>query len=116
VYGFASDLRDVENRKMAFVKVGTLAELPAGSVMEATLGERTFAICNLNGELHALDGSCPHVGGPLGQGNLEGSTLICPWHCWEFDCRTGANEHNEDLSVRKFDVRVENGDILINAD
>ena len=50
---------------MAFVKVGSLAALPPGSVTEVTLGEDSYAICNLKGDLHALWGICPHAGGPL---------------------------------------------------
>ena len=52
---------------MAFVKIGSLAALPPGSVMEAEVGEGTYAICNVGGQLSALDGICPHAGGPLGK-------------------------------------------------
>ena len=55
--------------------------------MEALVGDGTYAVCNAGGEIHALDGICPHAGGPLGQGALHGTTLVCPWHAWEFDCR-----------------------------
>lgn len=98
---------------MAFVKVGTLAELPPGSVMEAAIGERTFAICNLGGELHAYDGVCPHAGGPLGEGTLDGDRLICPWHAWEYDCRTGVNDYDENVRLAKFPVKAEGDDILL---
>jgi nitrite reductase/ring-hydroxylating ferredoxin subunit len=100
---------------MALIKVGSLDKLPPGSVIEAIVGDRRFAICNFGGELHALDGECPHVGGPLGQGALNGANLVCPWHCWEFDCRTGRNDHDGDLMLRRFPVYVEGGDIWIDA-
>ena len=75
---------------MAFVKVGSLTKLPRGSMMEVAAGGRYYAICNTEDGVHALDGVCPHHGGPLGQGALNGFAVTCPWHAWEFDCRTGA--------------------------
>jgi nitrite reductase/ring-hydroxylating ferredoxin subunit len=98
---------------MAFVKVGSLTALPPGSVMEAEVGENTYAICNLGGELHAYDGVCPHSGGPLGQGNLDGDRLICPWHAWEYDCRTGVNDYDENVRLAKFAVKTDGDDVLI---
>jgi nitrite reductase/ring-hydroxylating ferredoxin subunit len=101
---------------MAWIKIGSIEQIPPGSVMEAIVGDRTFAMCNVAGEVHVLDGSCPHVGGPLGQGALDGGNVVCPWHAWEFDCRTGMNDHNEDVAVRCFPVRMDGADILIDAD
>jgi len=105
---------------MSFVKVGSLAALPPGTVMEAQVGEGTYAICNAGGEVHALDGICPHAGGPLGQGALHGTTLVCPWHAWEFECRTqvkdsGASEMDDGYPVAKFPVKIDGDDILIDV-
>jgi nitrite reductase/ring-hydroxylating ferredoxin subunit len=78
--------------------------------MEALAGDGIYAICNVGGEIYALDGICPHAGGPLGQGALHGTTLVCPWHAWEFDCR---NNDMEGFPVAKFPVKIEGDDILI---
>lgn len=83
--------------------------------MEAEVGEGTYAICNVGGELSAFDGICPHAGGPLGQGNVDGDRLICPWHAWEYDCRTGVNDYDESVKLAKFPVKVEGDDILIDV-
>lgn len=83
--------------------------------MEAEVGEGTYAICNADGEVHALEGICPHAGGPLGQGALHGFTLVCPWHGWEYDCRTGANDMDPDVVVPKVAVKVQGDDILIDV-
>ena len=83
--------------------------------MEAELDGNTYAVCNADGELHALDGVCPHAGGPLGQGALHGSTLVCPWHAWEYDCRTGLSDLDPDLKVARFPVKEERGDIWIDV-
>jgi len=100
---------------MPFVKVGSFSALPPGSVMEIQVGDGTYAVCNAEGEVHALDGICPHAGGPLGQGALHGTTLVCPWHAWEYDCRSGANEMDEGLRVAKVPVKIEGDDILIDV-
>ena len=98
---------------MPLVKVASLAALPPGSLMEAQVGGNTYAICNADGEIHALDGICPHAGGPLGHGALHGTTLVCPWHAWEYDCRTGANDFDDSLRLAKVPVKIEGDEILI---
>jgi nitrite reductase (NADH) small subunit len=100
---------------MAFVRVATEAELPPGGVMEAVVGDGTYAVCNAGGQFYALDGICPHSGGPLGHGALHGTTLVCPWHAWDFDCRTGMSEYDPDLGVATFPVKIEGGEILIDV-
>jgi nitrite reductase/ring-hydroxylating ferredoxin subunit len=41
--------------------------------------------------------------------------LVCPWHAWEFDCRTGAPDVDPDYQIPKFPVKVEGDDILIDV-
>jgi nitrite reductase (NADH) small subunit len=98
---------------MPFVKVATLAEVPENSVIEVSVGNDCYAICNAAGSISALSGVCLHQGGPLGQGNVEDGRLICPWHAWEYDCRTGANIDDPSTSVPVYPVKVEGSDILI---
>jgi nitrite reductase (NADH) small subunit len=100
---------------MSFVRIGSLAALPPGSLIEARVGEDTYAVCNTGGEVHALEGVCPHAGGPLGQGALHGNTLVCPWHAWEYDCLTGESDVDETVRLAKFPVKVEGGDIFIDV-
>jgi nitrite reductase (NADH) small subunit len=98
---------------MPFVKVATLAEVPENSVIEVSVGNDCYAICNVAGNISALSGLCLHQGGPLGQGNVADGRLICPWHAWEYDCRTGANIDDPSASVPVYPVKIEGGDILI---
>jgi nitrite reductase/ring-hydroxylating ferredoxin subunit len=72
-----------------------------------------YAVCNVDGHVRAMAGVCPHQGGPLGQGALEGSLVTCPWHAWQFDPVTGACAFNEELRVPTYPVRVEENDILV---
>ena len=94
------------------MKVGVLSKLPPGSVTEALVGDGTYAVCNAGGEIYALDGICPHSGGPLGQGALHGTSLVCPWHAWEFDCRA---QVDDGLHPAQFPVKIVGDDILIDV-
>jgi len=77
---------------MPLLKVAQLSQLPADSVTEVTAGDALYAVCNVAGRVTALGGTCPHRGGPLGQGAIHGNFVVCPWHAWEWDCATGAND------------------------
>jgi nitrite reductase/ring-hydroxylating ferredoxin subunit len=60
-------------------------------VRQVLAGERWYALVRLEDELYALDNHCPHNGGPLGKGTLDGQRLICPWHGWSWDVTSGRN-------------------------
>jgi nitrite reductase/ring-hydroxylating ferredoxin subunit len=98
---------------MAWIKAGPAATLSAGTMREVEHAGDRYVICNVEGELHAMDGICPHAAGPLAQGALHGHMVVCPWHAWEFDCRTGELDYNPLVRVDTFPVRVEDGEILI---
>lgn len=99
---------------MSFVRVGSLTDLRPGGVMEFRQGGTEVAICNVEGELFAVDNRCPHRGGPLAMGALHGNHLVCPWHAWEFDCTTGICDFNPKVVLRRYAVRVgEDQSILV---
>jgi nitrite reductase (NADH) small subunit len=97
---------------MPFEKVATLLELPAGSVLEVTVRGEPYAICNAGGNISALWGVCPHAGGPLGQGQISGGRLVCPYHAWEFDCRTGENDFDPATRVPTYEIKLVGESIL----
>ncbi len=93
-----------------WVRLCGVGEAPAeGAVME--IGG--VCLARAGGELAALDNSCPHRQGPLGQGWLEGNAVVCPWHSWAFDLKTGAAEFPEGERVKVFALRVEGEDVLV---
>jgi len=98
---------------MTFRRVASVRDLPEGSMIEVEDGDAAIAICNVEGELHAIDGVCPHQGGRLAQGALHGRMVVCPWHAWEFDCVTGANDFDANIIQRRFEVKVEDDDVLV---
>ncbi|REJ69038.1 MAG: non-heme iron oxygenase ferredoxin subunit [Planctomycetota bacterium] len=86
---------------------------PPGSAMELVVAERVVALFNVDGEFFALDGVCPHQGGPLGKGELSGCLVTCPWHGWQFDVRTGQSQLTASVKHPTFEVRIEGEDVMI---
>lgn len=99
-----------------FVKMATLAELPVGSAKEVEHDGRIYAIFNVDGVISAIDGICPHQGGPLSEGEINGTCVSCPWHGWEFDVRTGQSSLNGKLKQPVYEVKVEGDEILVAVD
>jgi nitrite reductase/ring-hydroxylating ferredoxin subunit len=98
---------------MPYLKVARLSELAEDSVLEVMVGEQPYAICRTQGAVYALNGVCPHRGGPLGQGQIHDGHVVCPYHLWEFDCRTGEYDLDSARGVATYDVKVEDGDIFL---
>jgi nitrite reductase (NADH) small subunit len=97
-----------------WVRLCGVNEAPAeGSVREAEALGVAVCLARIGGELSALDNWCPHRRGPLGQGWVEGQAVVCPWHSWTFDVRTGEAEFPVNERVAVFPVRVEGEDVLI---
>lgn len=96
-----------------FVKVATLSELPAGSAKSVNVGGTPVALYNLNGTVHATTDTCPHRGGPLGDGTLSETTITCPWHGFQYDVTSGRCLTNPGLSITCHPVKVEGQDILV---
>ena len=99
---------------MPFVKVAPTAGVEADSVTEVLVGDTPYAICNVGGRITALIGVCPHRGGPLGQGAINGSNVVCPWHAWEWNCATGENDMDPGKRVATCEVKIEGGDVFLN--
>jgi len=98
-----------------FIKVARCGEIPegAGRVIEA--GGRTLALFHSGGQFYAIDNICKHRGGPLGEGEVYGTRVICPWHGWEYDFSTGCNVDDPSVKLTCFAVRIEGEDILVEA-
>jgi nitrite reductase/ring-hydroxylating ferredoxin subunit len=76
---------------------------------------RIVAIFNVAGQFHALDGLCPHQGGPLGKGRLDGSMVTCPWHGRQFCVATGRSRGQTGICQARFPVRIEQDRILVDV-
>jgi len=99
---------------MPFVKLATQSDLPAANqVKEFTCGNKMICIANVDGAISALDNVCLHLGGPLGEGVIEGGKVICPWHGWQYDPKTGQVGSNPNLKLAVYPIKVENGDVMV---
>ena len=97
------------------VKVATVDQIPVGEGRVFEVAGQTLAVFNADGRFYAIDNSCTHRGGPLGEGELDGTTVTCPWHGWRWDVTTGANVNNPAVKMACFPVSVENGQILVDV-
>jgi nitrite reductase (NADH) small subunit len=96
-----------------FVKLTTLDELPVGSAKEVEFEGRIYAIFNRDGVISAIDGICPHQGGPLAEGHIEDTTVTCPWHGWQFDVQSGKTPMGPKIKQPVFEVKIEGRDVLV---
>jgi nitrite reductase/ring-hydroxylating ferredoxin subunit len=76
---------------MAFMKAATVQEVPAGKGKQVNISGKVIALFNANGSFYAIDDTCPHRGGPLSDGELQGTEVLCPWHNACFDLTSGAH-------------------------
>ena len=96
-----------------YVKVAVTREIPPGSGMTVEVGDKPIAVFNCDGTFYAIDDTCPHQGGPLGEGEVDGTVVTCPWHEWRYDLRTGVNTDDAACKVTAYAVKVEGEDVLV---
>jgi nitrite reductase/ring-hydroxylating ferredoxin subunit len=96
-----------------FVKVAEAADVPPGTGKCVEANGKQVALFNVDGTFHAIDNTCLHRGGPLGDGELEGTVVTCPWHGWQYDVVTGANTMDDSERVERYEVKVEGSAVLV---
>jgi nitrite reductase (NADH) small subunit len=96
-----------------FIDLAATSDLPAGRARAFTVGDRRIAVCHTAKGFFAVDNTCPHRGGPLGEGDVIGDEIVCPWHLWGFDVTSGLCPGNSDMSIATYEIRVENERILV---
>jgi nitrite reductase/ring-hydroxylating ferredoxin subunit len=96
-----------------FVKVGRVDDLAEGEVKVVQVNGQRIALFNVGGRYYALEASCPHEGGPLADGIVEGVRVICPWHGYDFHLKTGECGIDPDLRALTYPVKIQGEDLLI---
>lgn len=99
-----------------WVRVAAVSECPVGAARELVVEDQIVALLRTDDNWYALDGVCPHQGGPLGKGALKNCQVTCPWHGWQFDVRTGQHSLRASLVQPSWQVKVEAGDVWIDMD
>lgn len=96
------------------VPVARLEDLAPGSARHVKVGKRDIAIVRVGDQVFALSNVCRHAFGPLSEGFVDGYTLVCPWHGWGYDVRTGVTDH-PNADVATFPVTVRDGEVLVSV-
>lgn len=95
---------------MAFVQVCNVSDVQLGKGMSAEANGIQIALFNIGGKFYAIQGTCPHRGGPLGEGDVQDETVTCPLHGWQFNVTNG----NGMAKVQTFPTKIENGKVFVN--
>ena len=100
---------------MAFVQAAKTSDIPAGKIREVQVGDKPVALANVAGKFCAINGMCLHQAGPLGEGELDGQIVTCPWHGWQFDVTTGEVVPHGGMAVDCYPVEVRGDDVFIDV-
>jgi len=98
---------------MPFERAAKTAEVPAGTVHEIQVAGKAVAIANVAGKFYAINNTCLHRGGPLGQGSLKDKIVTCPWHGWEYDVTSGKLVQNPNMGVACYATEVRGDEVFI---
>ncbi len=88
-------------------------EVPEGTGKTVSAKGKDIALFNAGGAFYAMDNTCKHMGGPLGEGELNGEIVACPWHGWKYNVKTGVNAIVPTIKVDVFKTKVENGEVFV---
>ena len=98
----------------AFVKVGQTDDFPSGSMKKVNVGGVDVLVANVDGKMYAIANTCTHQGGPLDEGELEGTIVTCPWHGGQFDVASGkVLEPPPRADESSFEVKIQGTDVLL---
>jgi nitrite reductase (NADH) small subunit len=96
-----------------FVRVAARSDIPAGQGRAFDVQGKQIAVFNSRGSFYAIDNTCKHQGGPLSEGELNGTTVVCPWHGWTYDITTGVSPDDPECAVERYEVRVDGDDVMV---
>jgi 3-phenylpropionate/trans-cinnamate dioxygenase ferredoxin component len=100
---------------MAFAPAAKTAEISAGTIREVQVGGKAVALANVDGKFYAINNTCLHEAGPLGEGLLEGKVVSCPWHGWEYDVTTGKVTQDPSMGVECYPTEVRGDQVFIDV-
>lgn len=96
-----------------FIEVAKASDLPVGRARVCPYGGRALALYHTPQGFFATDNTCPHRGGSLGEGDLLGNEIVCPWHFWSFDVTTGENCANPSVRLATYEVVLDGDRVLV---
>lgn len=98
-----------------WIRVAPSSDIPVRKGRVVVLADREIALFNLGDRFLAVDGHCPHQGGPLADGIVAGSTVVCPLHGWKVNLESGCVERPGNLKncVATYPTKVEDGIVTV---
>jgi len=96
-----------------FIEVARTSDLPVGRATVRTIGDRRIALYHTTTGFFASENTCPHRGGPLGEGDIIGGEIVCPWHLWSFEIATGFCVGNPEIKIGTHEVRIDGDRVLV---
>lgn len=101
---------------MSWIDIGALSDIPPRGARLVKTDAGCVAVFRTGAdEVFALDDACPHKGGPLSEGIVHGRAVTCPLHNWVISFETGQAQGADDGAVDTYEVRLENGRLLLDA-
>jgi len=103
------------NRRNTWVRIAYCRDIPAREGRAVKVGNREIAIFNLGDRFLAIENRCPHKGGPLADGIVSGTTVVCPLHAWKMSLETGKGVNGPSAAscVSTYHTRLEDGIVLL---
>ena len=98
---------------MVFIEVAEFSSIPEGTGLIIELDGKPVALFKKGDEVFAIDNTCFHRGGPLGEGEVEENVVTCPLHGWQYDITNGNCLTMPTHKLNTYKVKVENGKVLI---
>lgn len=95
--------------KKGYEKLCRSRPIQDGEVIVGRLGVKKIAVTRVNGGLYGFKDHCPHAGGSLSRGKMDGAVVECPRHHWAFDVTDGSCLDNPIYCLRLFDVVDDDG-------
>lgn len=96
-----------------FTSVAKTSDLAPGECKVVQVGDIAVGLFNVDGDFYALDNTCAHKGGPIGDGFCDGNIVKCPWHGWPYDITTGECTRHEGVKVDAYEVQVAGDDVQV---
>jgi nitrite reductase (NADH) small subunit len=96
-----------------FIEVAKVYDLPVGRAVVRVVGDRTIALFRTANGFFASDNTCPHRGGPLGEGDIMGNEITCPWHFWTFNIESGTCLGNPEICLKTHEVAIDGDRVLV---
>ena len=96
-------------------KAAKVLDIAEGASQIVQISDQAVALFHIQGEFYAIQNTCPHRGGPLAEGYVDGTTVTCPWHAWQFDVKSGECHTMKGTKQKIYKTKVEKDEVYVDA-